>query len=257
MTRISPQEAVSDALVMTRRELITSMRRPALFQLAFVQPVIMILLFRFVFGGAIKAPNGSYVNFLVPGILVMTAIFGALVTGVGLSEDLNKGIVDRLRSLPMARSAVLVGRTLSDLVRNVGAVAMMLAVAFLVGFRPSQSLFEFVAAVALVVAFAYVFSWISAMVALLAGDPETAQSFGMLWVFPLTFASSAFVPTHSMPAAIRAFADVNPVTLCVDAVRALMTGGHVTTPVLGTLAWIVGLLVLFVPLTVARYQALD
>ena len=202
-------------------------------------------------------PNGSYVNYLVPGILVMTAIFGSLITGIGLSEDISKGIVDRLRSLPIARSAVLVGRTVSDTLRNVASVVLMLAVGFLIGFRPSGSVWELVAAVALLLAFAYVFSWIAAAIALFFRDPETAQSAGMLWVFPLVFASSAFVPTSTMPTAVRAFAEVNPVTLCVDAVRDLTIGGAATAPVLGTLAWLIALLVVFVPLSVSRYLALE
>jgi ABC-2 type transport system permease protein/oleandomycin transport system permease protein len=253
----SLREAVSDSLVMARRGLIETARKPALLSLVFVQPVIMILIMRYAFGGAVRIPRGSYVNFLIPGILVMTAIFGAVVTGVGLSEDLSKGIVDRLRSLPIARSAVLLGRTLSDLFRNVGSVVAMLCVGFLVGFRPSESVGRFILAIALLVAFAYVFSWISAAIALIVRDPEAAQGWGFIWVFPLVFVSSAFVPTQTMPAAVRAFADVNPVTLCVDAVRALTLGGPVGRPVLGTLAWLAGLLLVFVPLSVARYRALE
>jgi ABC-2 type transport system permease protein/oleandomycin transport system permease protein len=209
------------------------------------------------FGGAIQTPNGSYANFLIPGILVLTAIFGSLVTGIGLTEDIAKGIVDGLRSLPMARSAPLVGRTLSDLVRNAVCVVLMLAVGYLVGFRPNQSVERFLMGIAIVLAFGYVFSWIAATVGLLVRDPETAQSAGFVWMFPLTFASSAFVPTHSMPAAVKAFANVNPVTLTVDAVRALTIGGRASAAVLGTCAWLVGLLLVFVPIAVSRYRALE
>jgi ABC-2 type transport system permease protein/oleandomycin transport system permease protein len=257
VSRPSVAEAVSDALAMTRRGLLETLRKPALLMLSFVEPVILILVFRYVFGGAIQTPNGSYVNFVLPGVLVLTAIFGALVTGIGFTEDLSKGIVDRLRSLPIARSAVLVGRTLSDLVRNVGSVVLMLGVGFLVGFRPTESVGSVVLAIVILLAFGYVFSWIAATVGLLVRDPETAQSAGFAWVFPLTFASSAFVPTHSMPAAVRAFANVNPVTLCVDAVRGLTIGGDVARPLLGTLAWLVGLLAVFVPFAVSRYRALE
>jgi ABC-2 type transport system permease protein/oleandomycin transport system permease protein len=257
MNRPTPQEAISDALVMTRRGLTEAWRKPALLVLSFIQPVLMILIFRYAFGGAIRTPNGSYVNFLIPGILVMTAVFGALVTGIGMSEDLSKGVIDRLRALPMARSAVLIGRTLSDLVRNVGSVLIMLAVGFLVGFDPSQSVFRVVAAIGLLLAFSYVFSWIAATIGMLFKDPETAQGAGFIWVLPLTFVSSAFVPTGSMPGAVRAFADVNPVTLCVNAVRDLTIGGHAAGAVLGTLAWLVGLLIVFVPFAVSRYRALQ
>jgi ABC-2 type transport system permease protein/oleandomycin transport system permease protein len=257
MNRPTLREAVSDSLVMTRRGLVESARRPALLILSFIQPVMMILIFRYAFGGAIKTPNGSYVNFLIPGILVLTAIFGAIVTGIGLTEDLSKGIVDRLRSLPIARSAMLVGRTFSDLARNMVSVVLMLAVGFLVGFSPNQSIARFAAAIALLLAFGYVFSWISATIGLVVRDPETAQSAGFIWVLPLTFVSSAFVPTDSMPSAVKAFAEINPVTLCVDAVRALTVGGHAAGPVLGTLAWLIGLSLVFVPFAVSRYRALE
>lgn len=257
MSRPSPREAISDALVMTQRGLLETVRKPTLLVLTFVEPVILVLIFRYAFGGAIDTPNGSYVNFLIPGVLVLTAIFGAIVTGIGLSEDLSKGIVDRLRSLPIARSAVLVGRTVSDLARNVVSVVMMIAVGLLVGFRPTEPVTRIAAAIALLLAFAYVFSWISATIGLLVRDPETAQGVGFIWVFPLTFVSSAFVPTGTMPAVVRAFAGVNPVTLCVDAVRALTIGGDATRPLLGTLAWLAGLLLVFVPLAVSRYRALE
>jgi ABC-2 type transport system permease protein/oleandomycin transport system permease protein len=253
----SPRDAVADVAVMARRELTATLRKPALLSISLIQPLMLILVFRYVFGGAIRTPDGSYVNYLMPGILAMTVTFGAILTGVGLSEDLSKGIVDRLRSLPIARSAVLIGRTLSDLVRNVGAVAVILGVGLLIGFRPSGSPARFVLAIALLLAFAYAFSWIAASIALVVRDPETAQSAGFLWVLPLTLVSSAFVPTDSMPAGVRAVAEVNPFSLCVDAVRALMVGGDASVPFLGTLAWLVGLLAVFVPLAVSRYRALQ
>jgi ABC-2 type transport system permease protein/oleandomycin transport system permease protein len=254
----SPRDAVTDVAVMARRELTATLRKPALLSISLIQPVMLILVFRYVFGGAISTPDGSsYVDYLMPGILAMTVTFGAILTGVGLSEDLSKGIVDRLRSLPIARSAVLIGRTLSDLVRNVGAVAVMLAVGLLIGFRPTGSPVQWALAIALLLAFAYAFSWIAAAIALLVRDPETAQSAGFLWILPLTLVSSAFVPTDSMPAGVRAVAEVNPFSLCVDAVRALIVGGDATAPFLGTLAWIAGLLAVFVPLAVRRYRALQ
>jgi ABC transporter DrrB family efflux protein len=257
MNRPALHEVLSDWRVMARRELVATVRTPALLVFTLIQPLILILLFRYVFGGAISTPNGSYVDWLVPGILVMTATWGALVTGVGLSQDLSRGIVDRLRSLPIARSAVLVGRTLSDMARNLVTVILMIAVSLLIGFSSSEPIYRFVAAIALLLAFAYAFSWIAATVALFVRDPETAQSAGFIWVFPLTFASSAFVPTGTMPAAVQAFADVNPITLCVNAVRGLMLGGDVAGPVLGTLAWLAALLLVFVPVSVSRYRALE
>jgi ABC transporter DrrB family efflux protein len=248
-------ETLADSRAMAGRQLRKTLRRPTYIVFSFVQPVMFVLLFRYVFGGAINTGGVDYVDFLMPGIIVQTAIFGALVTGLGLTEDIKAGVVDRFRSLPIARSAVLVGRTAADVVMNVMTLIVMVLVGILVGFRPSQPVYDVLAALVLVLAFSYVFSWISAFVGLSVKDPETAQSAGFIWVFPLTFVSSAFVPTDSMPGVLRAFADVNPVTLAVDAARALMIGeGHVTGPLLGTLAWLAGLLLVFVPLAVRAFR---
>jgi ABC transporter DrrB family efflux protein len=217
--------------------------------------MILVLLFRYVFGGSIDTGGVSYVNYLMPGIIVMTAIFGALTTGLGLTEDLAAGAVDRFRSLPIARSAVLIGRTGADLATNLVSLVVMLLIGVLVGFRPSGSVLDIALALVLVLAFAYVFSWISAFVGLAVRDVETAQSVGFIWVFPLVFASSAFVPTGNMPAAVRAFAEVNPVTLVADGARDLMIGGgDALGPVLGALAWLVALLLVFVPLAVRAFR---
>ena len=215
--RVTLAETAADSRVMATRQLRKVLRRPMYVVYLFVQPVIFVLLFRYVFGGAIKAPHITYVDYLMPGIIVMTAIFGALTTGLGLTEDLKAGVVDRFRSLPIARSAVLIGRTAADLTVNVISLIVMLLIGLAVGFRPSQPVYEVALAFALVLAFAYVFSWISAYVGLAVRDPETAQSVGFIWVFPLVFASSAFVPTSSMPGVVHAFADVNPVSLTVNA----------------------------------------
>jgi ABC transporter DrrB family efflux protein len=253
--RVTLAETAADSRVMATRQLRKVLRRPMYVVYLFVQPVIFVLLFRYVFGGAIKPPHVSYVNYLMPGIIVMTAIFGALTTGLGLTEDLKAGVVDRFRSLPIARSAVLIGRTAADLMVNVITLIVMVLIGFAVGFRPTQPFYEVALAFALVLAFAYVFSWISACVGLAVRDPETAQSVGFIWVFPLVFASSAFVPTSSMPGALHAFADVNPVSLTVNAARALTVGhADALSPALGTLAWLAGLLVVFVPLAVRTFR---
>lgn len=254
-SRVTLAETAADSRVMARRQLRKVLRRPMYVVYLFVQPVIFVLLFRYVFGGAIRAPHTSYVDYLMPGIIVMTAVFGALTTGLGLTEDLKAGVVDRFRSLPIARSAVLIGRTAADLAVNVITLIVMLLIGLAVGFRPSQPVYEIVLAFVLVLGFAYVFSWISACVGLAVRDPETAQSVGFIWVFPLVFASSAFVPTSSMPGALHAFADVNPVSLTVNAARAL-TIGHADAlgPSLGTLAWLVGLLIVFVPVSVRAFR---
>jgi len=253
--RLTFSEVLADSRVMAARQLRKTLRRPTYIVFSFVQPVIFVLLFRYVFGGAINTGRVRYVDFLIPGIIVQTAVFGALVTGLGLTEDLKAGVVDRFRSLPIARSAVLLGRTAADMVMNVMTLIVMLLVGVAVGFRPSQPVYDLALALVLVLGFSYVFSWISAFVGLSVRDPETAQSAGFIWVFPLTFASSAFVPTASMPGAVRAFANVNPVTLTVNAARALTIGhADALTPALGTLAWLVGLLLVFVPLSVWAFR---
>ena len=253
--RLTPRETLADSGVMARRQLRKILRKPTYLVFAFVQPVIFLLLFRYVFGGAISTGPVDYVDFLLPGIVVQSAIFGALLTGIGLTEDLSAGVVDRFRSLPIARSAVLLGRTAADAMVNALTLLVMVLVGVAIGFRPSGSAPDLLLAFALVLGFAYVFSWISAFVGLAVRDPETAQSAGFIWVFPLTFASSAFVPAASMPGVVRTFAEVNPVTLAVDAARALSIGeGDALAPALGTLAWLVGLLVVFVPLAVRTFR---
>jgi ABC-2 type transport system permease protein/oleandomycin transport system permease protein len=253
--RLGLADVISDSRVLAARQLRKTLRRPMYVVFSFVQPVIFVLLFRYVFGGAIHTGRVSYVNFLIPGIIVQTAIFGSLITGLGITEDLAAGVVDRFRSLPIARSAVLIGRTVADMVVNVLTLIVMLLVGLLVGFRPSQPVWDVALALLLVLGFSYVFSWISAFVGLAVKNPETAQSAGFIWVFPLTFASSAFVPTASMPSVVHAFADVNPVTLVVNAVRALTVGqGAAAGPALGTLAWMAGLLLVFVPLSVRAFR---
>lgn len=253
--RLTLSETLRDSQVMAARQLRKTLRRPTYIVFSFVQPVIFVLLFRFVFGGAINTGAVPYVDFLMPGIIVQTAVFGALVTGLGLSEDLKAGVVDRFRSLPIARSAVLLGRTAADMIMNVMTLIVMLLVGVAVGFRPNQPSYDLALAFVLVLCFSYVFSWISAFVGLAVRDPETAQSAGFIWVFPLTFASSAFVPTSSMPGLVRDFAQVNPVSLAVNAVRAL-TIGHAAalSPALGTLAWLAGLLLVFIPLAVRAFR---
>lgn len=253
--RLTIAETVADSRVMAARQLRKVVRRPMLVVFAFVQPVMFVLLFRYVLGGAIDTGSVDYVDFLMPGIIVQTAIFGSLMTGIGLTEDLSTGVVDRFRSLPVARSAMLLGRTVADVMMNVLTLVIMVLVGVAVGFRPSEPAPDLALALALVLGFSYVFSWISAFIGLSVRDPETAQSAGFIWVFPLTFASSAFVPASSMPGVMRSFAEVNPVTLTVDATRALTVGqGEALGPALGTLAWLVGLLAVFVPLAVRAFR---
>jgi ABC transporter DrrB family efflux protein len=253
--RLTLGETVADSRVMATRQMRKTLRRPMLIVFTLVQPVIFVLLFRFVLGGAIDTGRVEYVDFLMPGIIVQTAIFGALITGIGLTEDLATGVVDRFRSLPIARSAVLIGRTAADIAMNLLTLVVMLLVGFAVGFRPTEPVYDLALAFVLVIGFSYVFSWISAFIGLAVRDPETAQSAGLIWVFPLTFASSAFVPVSSMPEPMRTFAEINPVTVTVDAARALTVGqGDALGPALGTLAWLTALLLIFVPLSVRAFR---
>ncbi len=245
---------VADAMTIAWRNLLNIRRNPQLLVFATIQPVIFVLMFRYVFGGAIRVPGVSYVNYLMPGIFVQTVVFGSLTTGVGLAEDLQKGLVDRFRSLPMARSAVLIGRTLADLVRNVFVVSLMSIVGFAVGWRPAGSVTEVVGGMALVLAFAYSLSWLFAIVGLTVRDSETAQAASFPILAPLVFASSAFVPVASMPGWLQAFANHQPVTAVVNAVRLLTlglpTGSHVVTAI----AWIVAIVGICAPIAVSRYR---
>jgi ABC-2 type transport system permease protein/oleandomycin transport system permease protein len=250
------QWGVSDIWVMTHRNLLRYVRLPQLLVFSTIQPVMFVLLFSFVFGGAIDIPNLSYIDYLMPGILIQTVLFGSIQTGVGLAEDLSKGMVDRFRSLPMARSAVLMGRTLSDLGRNIFVVVLLVGVGYMIGLRFDTGVLPVVLALALTVLLGLAFSWISATIGLYVRDSESTQVASQIWIFPLIFASSAFVPPGTMPAALRIFASINPVTLTADAVRALTQtqGGELWPALGGSLAWIGALLLVFIPLAVRRYR---
>ncbi|MEJ7790189.1 MAG: ABC transporter permease, partial [Thermoleophilaceae bacterium] len=215
--------AASDSLVITQRNLKRVARAPDLLVGYTVQPVMFVLLFVYVFGGAINVP-GDYVDFLMPGIITQTIAFGGFVTAIGLNEDLRKGLIDRFRSLPMARSAVLAGRTAADLALNLLSITVMILVGLLAGFNFTTSVPEVAAGIAILLLFGYAFSWIFALIGLTASSSESAQALGFIGIFPLTFASSAFVPPETMPSALRAFAEVNPFTIVTDAVRALFVG---------------------------------
>jgi len=251
---IGLNRAVRDAGILTRRNLFKYVRVPTLLLFSTVQPIMFVLLFAFVFGGAIAGPDGNYINFLLPGIMVQTALFGSTNTGIGLADDMSKGIIDRFRSLPMARSAVLMGRTLSDGIRNTFVVLLIVAVGYVIGFRFNAGFVKAVAAIALASLISYAFSWISANIGLSLKEVETVQAAGFIWIFPLTFASSVFVPVETMPSWLQGFATINPVTVTADALRALVEGGPLQ-PALGqSLLWIVGILVVFIPLGVRNYR---
>jgi ABC transporter DrrB family efflux protein len=253
-SRLPVSAVIGDALVIARRNLLHIVRTPELLVFATIQPVVFLLLFRYVFGGAIRVPGGRYVDYLIPGIVVQTVVFGAPSTSVGMAEDMSKGIIDRFRSLPMARSAVLAGRTISDLVRNAFAVLLMVSVGMLVGFRLHNGLLPALAAVVLALLLGYALSWAFALVGLSVADPEAAQLAGLLPIFPLVFASSVFTPVQTMPGWLQAFAELQPITRAADAVRALTQGGPVSTDVAWTALWILALLGVFAPLAVRRYR---
>ena len=253
--RIGLKEVVSDAIAMTHRNLLKYVRVPALLIFSTVQPIMFVLLFTYVFGGAIDTPGvENYIDFLIPGIFVQTVVFGSTQTGVGLADDLSKGMIDRFRSLPMARSAVLAGRTLSDTCRNMFVVLLMTGVGHLVGFRFHAGLLPALGAMGLVVLFGFAFSWISAIIGLIVRDTETAQTAGFIWLFPLVFASSIFVPVATMPGWLQTVAKINPISAAVDASRALSLGGPVAGKVGEALLWIAGITVVFVALSVRKYR---
>ena len=213
--------AFLDAMVLARRSVLRTLRAPELIVFVAIQPVMFVLLFRYVFGGAIQVPGGQYVNYLMPGIFVQTVAFGGVTTAIGLAQDMQRGIIDRFRSLPMSSSAVLTGRTIADLARNLFTVIIMLIVGFLVGFRPGGTPFEFLLGIVVLLGVSFAFSWISAFIGLLVRSVEAAQSGGFIWLFPLTFASSAFVPVATMPSWLRGFAQHNPVSVLADSLRGL------------------------------------
>ena len=248
--------AVADTLVLAQRSLRRIKRQPDLLTGFTIQPVMFVLLFVWVFGGAIATPGyDDYTDFLMPGIIVQTMAFGGFVTALGLAEDLKRGLVDRFRSLPMARSAVLTGRTLADVATNGLSLAVMIVVGMLVGFGFSTSPLEVIAGIGLSLLIGYSFSWVFAYIGLIVSSPESANAFGFIIIFPLTFASSAFVPPETMPDWLQTFAtDINPFSTMVDAVRALFVGGPHGNDVWGAVAWCVGLIAVFGMLSVARYR---
>lgn len=251
---MTPLVALGDIIAVTRRNVLHLWRVPQLLFFSSVQPVMFVLLFRYVFGGAIQVPGGKYVNYLLPGIFIQIALFGGASTAVGLATDIKGGIIDRMRTLPMARSAVLAGRTFADLVRNVLVVALMLAVGTLVGFRFMGSPAANVLGVLIVLFFGYAFSWVFASIGMAVKDPETAQLAGFIPIFPLVFASSAFVPVASMPGWLQAWANHQPVSIAVNSARALFSGQPAWHFVWQLLAWAVAILVVFVPLSVWQYR---
>ena len=264
--RVGLGATITHTMVITKRNMLRNIRLPQLVVFATIQPVMFLLLFNYVFGGAITTgtPVGAddYIQFLIPGILVQTAVFGSAQTSLGLTEDLAAGIIDRFRSLPMARSAVLAGRTIADLVRNVFVNTLMLVVGFLMGWRFEQGFFNMALGVALVLFFGYSMSWVMATIGLAVKSPEAAQTAGFLPIFPLVFASSVFVPVASMPDWLQSFAEKQPITILTNTARSLMLPEE-SLPVLGldtgtlivqSLVWTLAIIAVFAPFAVRQYR---
>jgi ABC transporter DrrB family efflux protein len=247
--------AISDTMQITKRNLLVWMRVPAYIVFTVIQPVMFVLMFRYVFGGAIPvAVKGGYVNFLMPGILGQTAAFASFGTAIALAQELKKGVIDRLRSMPMARSAVLAGRLVADTGRMTVTILIVVGVGYAVGFRFDNGVWPAIAMVLLAILFGLSICLIAAFTGLAIGDEESVQAFGLIWLFPITFLSSAFVPISTMPGWLQAFANNQPVTYVIDTMRALALGGPVATSLWKSLAWLAGIFIVFAPLAVRAYK---
>jgi ABC-2 type transport system permease protein/oleandomycin transport system permease protein len=243
---------LADVVNIARRNLIKSVRNPQVIVFTTIQPVMLLLLFTYVFGGVVRIPD--YVEYLVPAILIQTTSFASMGTGVGLATDLQEGIFDRFRSLPIARGAVLAGRTLADLVRMAFQLVLMLIVAYIVGFRFRAGVLPALGSCGIALLFGFTWSWIAAALGLAVKDPEAAQAAMFVWVFPVTFVSSAFAPVNTLKGFLQPFARINPITSTADAMRALATGGPTFTFVWHTVAWMGAILLVFTTLSVRTYR---
>ncbi len=247
--------AVNDTLAITQRNLLVWLRVPAYIVFTVIQPVMFVLLFRYVFGGAIPVNvHGGYVNFLLPGITAWSAAFATFGTAIALAQERQKGGIDRLRSMPMARSAVLAGRLAADAARILVATLIVIGVGYAIGFRFQDGIGPAVAMVLLATVFGLVLCGIAAYTGLAIGDEESVQALGMIWLLPITFLSSAFVPIRTMPGWLQAFANHQPVTYTIDTMRALALGGPVEANLWKSIAWLAGILVVFAPLAVRAYR---
>ena len=264
LTRL--KRGFTDALAITERNLIGFVRVPESLFFLSIQPIMFVLLFRYVFGGSINIPGVPYVNYLMPGIFVQTAAFGSISTSVGMAEDLHKGLIERFRALPMARSAVLAGRAIADLVRSLLVIVIMTAVGLAVGFRPGGGVLGFLAGVGVMLLFSHAMAWGFSLIGLVAPNSETAQVMAFPFIFPLIFASSAFVSVQKFPSWLAAFARNQPVTQIINSIRDLMLGSHSHLPPvlrsggstahasLLAVVWCLGLLAVFAPAAVRRYR---
>jgi ABC-2 type transport system permease protein len=257
-------EAVNDATVITKRNLIKIKRVPDLIVWTTMMPIMFVLLFAYVFGGAIDVPGVGYREFLIAGIFAQTAVFGATFTGYSVAEDLQKGIIDRFRSLPMAPSSVLFGRTLSDVVNNAISLAIMSLTGLVVGWRIRSSFLDAVVGFLLILAFAYAISWVTASVALIVRTPEVVNNASFVVIFPLTYIANTFVPSNTLPGPLEAFANWNPISAITQSARELFGNTSpqlpaadvwpMQHPVLYSMIWIVIILAVFIPVSTRLYK---
>lgn len=245
----------NDTLVLAERNLVRLPRQPDLLIGFTVQPIMFVLLFAFVFGGAIATPGfPDYIDFLIPGIIVQNTAFSGFVTALGLAEDLTKGLIDRFRSLPTNRASVMAGRTVADIVTNFLSIIIVLVTGLIIGFSFDANVGEIFLGVVLLLLFGFASSWVFALIGMSVSSPEAANGIGFTLIFPITFISSAFVPIDTLPSVLEAFAEVNPVTIVVDAMRSLWLGAPAGNDVWGAFVWCFVLIAIFAPLAVYRYK---
>ncbi len=247
--RVTPLEGLQQTLTLAWRTLVQIRHNPWELGDFSIQPIMFVLLFTYVFGGAISGSTGEYLTFALPGIIVMNMLFVTMYVGTGLNTDLTKGVFDRLRSLPIARWAPLSGRIAADMVKQAWSIVLLLTVGMLLGFRIGTGWVAMLGAFALILVFALAFSWITVFVGVVAKDPEQVQLFGFTALFPITFVSNVFVPTETMPSWLQSFVENNPVSQLADAVRGLMTGGPVATAAIQSLLWAAAIVAVFAPLS--------
>jgi oleandomycin transport system permease protein len=251
---VGPLEGLRQTRTLAWRTLVQIRHNPWELSDFSIQPIMFVLLFTYVFGGAISGSTGEYLTFALPGIIVMNMLFVTMYVGMGLNTDLTKGVFDRLRSLPLARWAPLAGRITADLVKQAWSIGLLLVVGAALGFRVQTSPLAVLAAVVVLLTFALAFSWVSVLVGVLAADPEKVQLFGFTALFPVTFVSNVFVPTETMPGWLQTVVDINPVTFLADAARGLMVGGPVADAVTGSLLWAAAIIAVFAPLSVWAFK---
>jgi ABC transporter DrrB family efflux protein len=244
----------TDTLVMAERNLVRLPRAPDMLMAFTIQPVMFVLLFAYVFGGAIGTPGFDYIDFLIPGMVAQQIAFGGFATALGLSEDMSKGLIDRFRSLPTARASVLMGRTFADVFTNTLSIVVLVVTGLIIGFNFDASAPEIVAGFALLLLWGYAFSWVFALIGMSVSSPEAANGAGFVLVFPITFISSAFVPVDSMPDGLRQFAQANPVSQVVDAMRALWLGAPAGNHIWLAIVWCFVIIAVFAPLAVSKYR---